>query len=239
MLRLIGLALSIGLADSMNPSTIAPAMYLASGDRSQRSLLEFTLAVFGVSLLGGAILVFGPGQLLLSLIPHPGATVRYTLELIAGVVMLIGAVLLWRSRNKLSQRALPAPRSGGRSSALLGASIMAVELPTAFPYFAVIAAIIGSGVNPVNRFAALVIYNLCFVAPLLAILLTVVIAGERAERILRRARGWLQSHWPKLLAGLALVAGTFVALLGITGLLGAGHGTVARAARRFRRVISR
>ena len=31
MLRLIGLAVSIGLADSMNPSTIAPALYLAIG----------------------------------------------------------------------------------------------------------------------------------------------------------------------------------------------------------------
>ena len=29
MIRLIGLAVSIGLADSMNPSTIAPGLYLA------------------------------------------------------------------------------------------------------------------------------------------------------------------------------------------------------------------
>ena len=30
MLRLIGLMISIGFADSLNPSTIAPAMYLAT-----------------------------------------------------------------------------------------------------------------------------------------------------------------------------------------------------------------
>ena len=31
MLRLIGLVISIGLADSLNPTTIAPALYLATG----------------------------------------------------------------------------------------------------------------------------------------------------------------------------------------------------------------
>ncbi len=33
MLRLIALVVSIGLADSMNPSTVVPALYLASGER--------------------------------------------------------------------------------------------------------------------------------------------------------------------------------------------------------------
>ena len=48
----------------------------------------------------------------------------------------------------------------------------------------------------------------------------------------------MQTHWPKLVAALALLAGTFVALLGATGLIGAGHGSAARAARRLRRLIS-
>jgi len=91
MLRLIGLAISIGLADSMNPSTIAPALYLASGERPRSRLVQFTLGVFVVDFVGGAILVFGPGELLLSLVPHPSHTTRYVLELLAGVAMLIAA----------------------------------------------------------------------------------------------------------------------------------------------------
>ena len=35
MLRLIGMVLSIGFADSMNPSTIAPGIYLAVGERAR------------------------------------------------------------------------------------------------------------------------------------------------------------------------------------------------------------
>ena len=133
MLRLIGLAVSIGLADSLNPTTIAPALYLASGENARARVTEFTLAVFVVYLAGGAAIALGPGQLLLSIVPKPDAEDRHVLEIIAGAVMLVAAAMLWRNRNRLSEREPPAIDPKGRSSALLGATITAVELPTAFP----------------------------------------------------------------------------------------------------------
>ena len=53
------------MADSLNPTTIAPALYLASGEHARTRVLEFTLAVFGVYLIGGLIIALGPGGLLL------------------------------------------------------------------------------------------------------------------------------------------------------------------------------
>ena len=150
MLRLIGLAVSIGLADSMNPSTIAPGLYLAMGQRPRTGLIQFTLGVFAVNFVGGAVIALGPGQALLALVPHPSPTARYILETVAGVVMLIGAALLWSRRKRLAQRKLPEPSTKGRSALLLGLTVSAVELPTAFPYFAVIAAAVGSGLGPVR-----------------------------------------------------------------------------------------
>ncbi len=238
MLRLIGLALSIGLADSMNPSTIAPALYLATGERPRSALTQFTLGVFAVNLLGGALLVFGPGEVLLALVPRPGHTVRYIAELVAGVVMLIAAGFLWLRREKLSRRELPAPRSEGKSSAVLGVTITAVELPTAFPYFAVVAAIVASGLDPVRRLIVLLLYNACFVMPLVLIIGTITIAGDEAGRVLGAARDFLQRRWPVLLGGLALFAGAFVTLLGATGLASGGHGTAARFSRRLRHIVS-
>jgi cytochrome c biogenesis protein CcdA len=240
MLRVLGLVVSIGLADSMNPSTIAPALYLAAGQAPARNLIEFTGAVFAVTLLGGAVLVLGPGQALLSLVPHPSATTRYILETVAGVAMLVAAAYLWRRRERLGHRKKAGgPPKQSRSSALLGATIAAIELPSAFPYFAAIAAIVGSGLGLGRQVLLLVIYNACFVLPLLVILGIVAVAGERATRILGRAREFLERRWPVLLASLALVAGVFVTLLGVTGLAGAGHGTVGRVSRRVRHIISR
>ena len=54
MLRLIGIVISIGLADSLNPTTIGPALYVATGERARERVAEFTLAVFAVYFLGGA-----------------------------------------------------------------------------------------------------------------------------------------------------------------------------------------
>lgn len=239
MFRLIGLVVSIGLADSMNPSTIAPGLYLAAGPRPLRNLIQFTLAVFGVSFVGGAVLVYGPGQLLLSFVPHPHHTVRYILELLAGVVMLVGAALLWGSRRRLARHELPEPHGEGKSSAVLGATITAVEFPTAFPYFAAIAAIVGSGLDDGHQLVLIILYDVCFVLPLLAMILTLAVAGDQSERVLGAARDLLQRYWPSVLAVLALLAGVFVTLLGITGLASHGHSTVARFSRRFRRFLHR
>lgn len=238
MLRLIAVVMSIGLADSMNPSTVVPALYLASGPQPRRQLAQFTLAVFAVYLGGGAIIALGPGQVLLSIVPHPGPTARYILEAIAGVVMLIAAGLLWRGRETLARRQLPAPAAHGRSSAVLGATITLIELPTAFPYFAAIAAIVGAGFGPGRQLILLLLYNVCFVLPQLGIAAIVAIAGEEAERILTSARHLLAAHWPAVLAGLALIAGAFATLLGATGLAGAGHGSVARLSRHVRHILS-
>lgn len=220
MFRLIGLVISIGLADSLNPTTIAPALYMATGERSRERLTEFTIAVFAVYFLGGAIIALGPGQLLLALVPRPNHATRHLLEVIAGVAMIVASFFLWRFRVGLSNRDLPATDSEGKSSALLGATITAVELPTAFPYFAAIAAIVGSGLDPARQVFLLVLFNVCFVLPLIGIVLTVAFAGERAEQILTSSREWLQAHWPTLLAVVALTAGVIVVLLGTVGLAG-------------------
>jgi cytochrome c biogenesis protein CcdA len=237
MFRLIGLVVSIGLADSLNPTTIAPALYLASGENARGRVSEFTLAVFLVYLVGGAAIALGPGQLLLSIVPKPDAEDRQVLEIVAGAAMLVAAALLWRHRDRLSEREPLPIDPKGRSSALLGATITAVELPTAFPYFAVIAAIVGSGLDPARQMVLLVLFNVCFVLPLIGIVATLTFAGERAERMLATGRNFLQRRWPELLAGLALLAGVFVILLGATALGGHGHSRVGRFLRRLHKLL--
>ncbi|MFL5829933.1 MAG: GAP family protein [Solirubrobacteraceae bacterium] len=238
MLRLVGLVVSIGLADSLNPTTIAPALYLATGgERSRAQVAEFTFGVFAVYLLGGAIIALGPGQLILSLVPNPSVDARHIIECVAGAAMLVAAAWLWRHRKRLCEQRLPAPRGQGRSSAILGATITAIELPTAFPYFAAIAAIVGSGLDPARQLVLLLLFNICFIVPLLGILATVTFGGEHAERLLTIGRDFLQRYWPVVLAGLLFLAGLFVILLGITGLGQTGRGRFGRFMRRFRHLL--
>lgn len=233
MLRLIGVVISIGLADSVNPTTIGPALYMATGERARGRVAEFTIAVFAVYFLGGAAIAVGAGQLVRSVLPHPHHHITNFIEIGVGVAMMGAAALLWRYRRQLSHREPPDFDPHGRSSWLLGASITAVELPTAFPYFAAIAAIVGADVDAVGDLLLLLLFNVCFVLPLIGIVATLTFAPDSSDRLLSAGRRFLQSHWPTVLAGLAFLAGMFVVALGVTG-VGASH---SRFLRRLHRTL--
>ncbi len=238
MLRLIGIVISIGIADSLNPSTVAPALYLAGTEHARLRVIEFTASVFAVYLTGGVIIALGPGQLLLSLVPHPGRHLSYVLEIVAGVAMLTASAFLWSYRHRLKLReAGSGSKFERKSSALLGATITAVELPTAFPYFAAIAAIVGSGFDAGRQTVLLVLFNVCFIAPLLGIIAVLTFAGPNATRLLTEGRERLEAHWPAVLAALALAAGLFVTFLGVTGLGSLHRNDFGTLSRRLRHLL--
>lgn len=239
MFRLLVLMITIGLADSLNPSTIAPALYLAAHERPRTRLIEFTVAVFFVYLAGGAVVALGGGQIVRSVVPDFDIreTVRYVGELVAGVLLIGAAVMIWRRRDRMVARGLPAAKPRRKSGLLLGASIMAVELPTAFPYFAAIAAIVGSGLGLVRELILLLAFNVCFVLPLLGIVLMLVIAGDRADERLGQVRRFLERRWPHLLFGLITLVGLVAILFGATGLASGIHGRVGRFFRHLRHTL--
>lgn len=107
MLRRVGVAISVGLADSLNPSTVGPALYIATGRHRVWRVTQFTIGVFSVTFVGGAVLTIGPGRLLLGLVPHPQGTVRHVIELGAGVVLLVVAVAIFLGRRSRSRAAAP------------------------------------------------------------------------------------------------------------------------------------
>jgi cytochrome c biogenesis protein CcdA len=219
MPTLMLLVASIAIADSLNPSTVVPALWMASTPRTH--LLSFTVGVLAVYLAGGLVLVFGPGPALISALHHLQGTFEHALEAGAGVVVLGVALGLWRSRHNQQIARLPQPGCSRASAFVLGAGIMAVELPTAFMYFGAISAVLASHQVAVVEVALLVLYNALFLVPLVAILAIRRLAGQRAER-------WLASVWERLigygqllLAGLTGCAGAALVIIGLTGLLAA------------------
>ena len=212
MLALIALALSVGIVDSINPSTVGPALYLASGPRAVRSIALFTAGAFTVYAAGGIVLALGPGQAL----PHPGHRVVHLLEVGFGVGALVLAAVLWLVRERIARRLQRRKESQGRAPFLLGAGIMVVELPTAFPYFAVIAAVADSGRDVAAQIVVLLLFNAAFVAPLLGILVLRAAAGRRGERVLELWRQRFDRQGAVLLPVLVLVIGIVLLVLGLS-----------------------
>lgn len=219
MLRLAIAVISVGLADSLNPSTVGPALYLATLPKRALRMTQFATGVFTVNLVVGIVLTIGPGRLLLGLVPHPQRSVRHVIELVAGVILLLAALTLWLRRRSLARRDLPMQGAGGGSALIAGASIAAVELPTAVPYFGVVTAIVGSSASVPVAIGLVTLYNVAFVLPLLTILVVVLVAGERADGWLQSGAAWLQRRWPVVLAGLLLLVGSGLVVTGGTGLV--------------------
>ena len=207
MVALVLLIGSIGVADSLNPSTVGPALYLALGRNGIRRLAWFTSGVFVVYLVGGVALTLGPGRA----VPHPGTHGKHLVEGALGATLVVFAAALWLARGWITRRPRRPEGSAARSPLLLGAAIMAVELPTAFPYFAAIAAIVAAGRSPVEDIVLLVAFNAAFVSPLVAILGLRSLSGDRGTHTLEAFRVWLERAAPLVLPTLALLAG--VALL--------------------------
>jgi cytochrome c biogenesis protein CcdA len=217
MKKLIALIVSIAVVDSLNPSTVGPAIYLATRRHAVRTTSSFTAGVFGVNLAAGLVLTLGPGQLIIAAIPHVGAHTKHLLELIAGLAALAVVPVLWRVRHRVAHGVTGNAKLGGGSTLALGAGIALAELPTAFPYFVVIAAIIGSGSNVATDATLVLLFNVVLILPLLAIVAASIHPGSRGRGVL----DWLRrqiDRWAALLIPLVvLIVGVALVVLGAVG----------------------
>ena len=107
---------------------------------------------------------------------------------------------------------------GALGAAGLGAGIILAELPTAFPYFAALAAIVGSSATLVGQLELVVLFNVAFVLPLLVILGVRTFAGPRSERLLELTRGALDRYVGVFLpCAVGLIAAVLI-VLGVVGI---------------------
>ncbi|MBV9309230.1 MAG: GAP family protein [Solirubrobacterales bacterium] len=209
---------SIALADSINPSTIIPALWLASAPSEVR-LASYALGVFVVYLAGGIVLLLGPGPALISFLRHLRGPVEHSVEVIAGMLALTVAVALWRSRSSATDQSRVRRPQTRASAFTLGAGIMAIELPTAFMYFGAISAILAAHRATPIEISLLIAYNALFVAPLVVLLVAARLAGPRTDRWISSASARLRYVGQLVLAGVAGTAGAALLTIGLVGLV--------------------
>jgi cytochrome c biogenesis protein CcdA len=219
LFRLAFVSLSVGLADSLSPETVGPALYLATGARRIWRVTQFTLGVFVVYFAFGIVLLTGPGRWLLGFVPNPQGTVRHVIEIVVGVVLLCCGAALWFGRRQLGRRELPTSAVSGGSSFVAGATLTAIGMPTAVPYLAVIAGIVASSASIPQEIVLMLLYDVAVVVPLLAIIMILLVAGEQADKPLATMAVWLQRQWPLVLAILLLLVGSILILLGGLGVV--------------------
>ncbi len=204
---LIGLA----LVDALNPFSIAAQAFLLSTGRPVARGLAFVLGTFAVYLLCGVVLLEGWLVLLHSLLPALPPWVPGGLEIGAGIAALAAGIYTWRQAAQGKSTPSPSNLSLLATTAFAVVSTLS-DMPTAIPYFAAASQIAASDGGALTRYSWLLIYNLIYVAPLVAMLALRVGLGDGTAAILGRVRTSVDWTVAKLLPPLLVLAG--VALLG-------------------------
>jgi cytochrome c biogenesis protein CcdA len=215
------LVASLGLADSINPITIAIAIYLASTPTPQRRLAAYATGVFAVYFAGGLVFVLGPGELLQAAEAGSRTRAFYLGSVLIGSAVILLAIVLWVRRRRWTRLRLPRWALRTKSSFALGAAVTALDLLTAFPYFAAIAAIVTSGLTLPAQVLLLVMFNVLYVLPLAVVVVADSLFGVRAEVFLARAREAIERLSPVVLTILTLAAGIALVFRGANGLAAA------------------
>jgi cytochrome c biogenesis protein CcdA len=219
VLKLVVAVVAIALPDCINPSLIGGELFVATGPRPRRRTAAFTVAAWTVTFVFGVAFALGLGDLILSLVPKPSATVKYSLIAAAGLVLVVMGTGIWVRRQALARsEATQSLHKSHGSSALIGAGIAGLELATAFPYFAAIAMIVGSGVSDAAKLSLIALYCVVYALPLIGITAVVALKGNRAERILQPVGDWLFAHWPAIVGPLTAAIGIGLLALGIVHL---------------------
>lgn len=211
------LVVSIALADSLNPATVIPALYLATVPRPVRAILGFGAGFLVVNLLGGLV-VLALGREAASVVPRPSAAALHAIELLAGVACLMAAGLLWAARARTGSAFARVERRSERAAILAGAAIAAAELPTAVPYFVAIAIIAAADHGPLADAALILLFQVVFLAPVAVIALVRGAGGERMDRAAERARAAMLRHAGAAIAVLVGILGVVLLTFGVVGL---------------------
>jgi cytochrome c biogenesis protein CcdA len=215
----LALVIGIGLLDAANPATVVPALYLAAGPNGVKSVAGFLGGFAAANMALGVLLALGPGEAIKRHIPHAGDHTKHVIELAAGGFLLALAAALWWQRHRVSHQVAAGTKHLDRNSLLLGAGIAVVELPTALPYFAAIAVIVGSGQRAAIEVLLLAVFNLCFLLPVIVLLGLRMLAGERSRAWLFRLRGRVDAWLATLAPALVAVVGLALVVVGGIGLL--------------------
>lgn len=219
MLKFAIAVAAIALPDCINPSLIGGELFVATERHPARHTAAFTLAAGTVTFVFGLALALGLGDLILSFVPKPSATVKFGLMAAAGLVLVIGGTVVWARRDALVSAEPGQERHDPHQpAALLGAGLAGFELLTAFPYFAAIALIVGSGVSLAGKLFLVLLYCVVYMVPLIVIAAVFAVMGERAERMLRPVGDWLLTNWPVIVGPLTLIIGIAVLVFGIVQL---------------------
>jgi uncharacterized membrane protein len=208
------------LAAMLSPTTLTfSVLALVLGERPLRTGLWFFLGAFGITLAIGVVAAFVLGNVAASSSSTPKTWVA-VLDIAAGVLLLAYVVrVIRRPANPARVEGMIARMESVASSpaiAVVGAGA-ALANPGGFIPIAL------KDISQLNPTAAeysllWLMFSVAALLPLIVAILLLLIAPDRAGRVLHGARGWLERHAMTIALVIALALAVALLRNGIAGL---------------------
>lgn len=207
LLSVLGLA----LIDSINPSALGVTMFLLLSRNAVTSkVLTYIAGVFVSYFVIGLLLMVG----LESVQAYLYSSAAYAVQGVLGFGLLVYSIFSGSFQRlipkKEPQEQAQSKTQGSAGLFLLGITVTALEFVTAFPYLGAIGILTNEGLPFTQWLPVLLIYNIIFILPPLALLLVYKVVGERLEKHFAVWQARLQKEAKETLLWIAGIVGFFL-----------------------------
>lgn len=207
--------LGLALLDALNPFSIAAMAFLLSTDRPSTRGLAFILGTAVVYLGFGIMLLEGWTAFLQSLLPLLPSWIPALVEVLAGAGCLVGGIILWRKSGSDTQSMPQISALSVWATVLFAAGSTVSDLPTAVPYFAAASQITSIAEGRLGQYFWLLIYNVIYVAPMVAMLVVRLTLRKRADGVFSAIRKGVDWAFKHLMPLLLILFGIFLLFDGV------------------------
>jgi cytochrome c biogenesis protein CcdA len=209
MTSLYGTIALIALIDSINPNAVAVQVYLLSTPQPVVRSLAFILGDFTAAMIAGLILAFGIAQIFVSLFGQIGDGLLI-------LQFILGMVLLWAGlniRRLMQQPQTKQPRSLKPIQTFwFGLTMALIEAPTALPFLAAIERITRANLSVLETIAAITLYCVVFVLPLVILLAAYIFLRDRASSFIQASQRTISNWFPKIFKVVLILLGIVLIL---------------------------
>lgn len=181
--------LGLGLLDSLNPFSIAAMALVLTGTRPLALGCTFIVTTFIIYTAAGFATFAGWAAILAKFMPLIPAWMIDSGLALLGVGCLVAAWYMWAKREGSSSKIADLVRTTILGTALYAASSTVSDVPTALPYFAAIHLLAEARLATIGTVTLLVVYNLCYVAPLGMLLAVRLKGGAKVDATFEAIRG--------------------------------------------------
>jgi cytochrome c biogenesis protein CcdA len=191
MVGLLFTIVAIAMVDALNLSTIVSCAFLLNTPHPVRRTMSYIAGVFGTYYLIGTALLIGFGDRINHVVDQAQSkTVQTGVKLAIAFALISMAIHHWirrtRARTPRPPRNLKSTHPA--TAFTFGVTMTLVDLTTAIPYIAALGSIARTRLHRVAELLLLLLYNLIYVVPAIALLLSWMKWGPQSVEAIERTR---------------------------------------------------